>query len=57
MYKKQFMIGNKKEMFFPYIEQILKMTAKKAMRKARSETIIKRFQDGFASYRKNSGDK
>ena len=57
MYKKQFMIGNKKEMFFPYIEQILKMTVKKAMRKARSETIIKRFQDGFASYRKNSGDK
>jgi len=57
MYKKQFMIGNKKEMFFPYIEQILKITVKKAMRKARSETIIKRFQDGFASYRKNSGDK
>jgi len=57
MYKKQFMIGDKNKMCFPYMEQMLKMTVKKAMHKARSETILKRFQDGFGSYGKNQGDK
>ena len=57
MYKKQFMIGDKNKMYFPYMEQMLKMTVKKAMRKARSETILKRFRDGFGSYGENQGDK
>ena len=50
MYKKQFVLGDKKKLLFPYIEQILKMTAKKALHKARSETTLRRFQEGFSSY-------
>ena len=50
MYKKQFVLGDKKKMMYPYVEQILKMIIKKILHKSRAELILKRFQEGFNSY-------
>lgn len=53
MYKKQFVLGDKKKMIYPYVEQLLKMKVKKILHKSRAKLVLKRFQEGFDSYNKD----
>ena len=51
MYKKQFFVGNKRQLLLPYLEQKIKMHIKKVIRINRANVIAKRFEDGFNLYK------
>lgn len=57
MYRKQFMIGDKKRLLFPYTEQAVKMMIKRLLHMSRADIMCRRFWEGYDSYYRDKKEK